>query len=181
MLMKRILVICVAILAFAVSGIAQTAGDSPATKADVERYLQAIHSHDLMIKMAAAMSQGTKQMVHQQYLMHKDQLPPDYESKMTVEMNGMFQNMPWDDMTQAMVPAFEKHLTKGDIDNLIAFYSTPTGEKLLREMPTIMTESMQDMTPIMVRYMQTIQQHLQKETDTMIAQSRNNTAPAAKN
>jgi hypothetical protein len=75
-------------------------------------------------------------------------------------------------MMQAMVPAYQKHLTKGDIDNLVAFYSTPTGEKLLRDMPAIMAESMQDMMPIILKYSDSVKQKLLKETDAMIAQSK---------
>lgn len=85
---------------------------------------------------------------------HKDNLPADYESKIASMMDDMFQNMPRDEMTQAMVPAYQKHLTKGDIDNLVAFYSTPTGAKLLREMPSMLAEAMQSMMPIMTKYVE---------------------------
>jgi hypothetical protein len=91
---------------------------------------------------------------------------------MSAMMDDMFANMPMDEMMQAMVPAYQKHLTKGDIDNLVAFYSTPTGEKLLRDMPAIMAESMQDMMPIILKYSDSVKQKLLKETDAMIAQSK---------
>ena len=84
----------------------------------------------------------------------------------------MFENMPWDDMMQAMAAVYQKHFTKGDIDNLVAFYSSPTGEKLLREMPSIMSDAMQSMMPVMTKYMDTVKQTLLKETDEMIAQSK---------
>ncbi len=126
----------------------------------------------MMKKYLAAMAQSMHQMFHEQYLKHKDNLPADYESKITSMMDDMFQNMPMDEMTQAMVPAYQKHLTKGDIDNLVAFYSTPTGAKLLREMPSMLAEAMQSMMPVMTKYMETVQQRLLKETDVMIAQSK---------
>jgi len=146
--------------------------DTPATKADVERYLQVVNSHDMMKKLMSSMTQGMHQMWHDQYLKHKDELPADYEAKMTATMDDMLNNMPMDEMMQAMVPAYEKHLTKGDIDNLVAFYSSPTGAKLLREMPTMMAEAMQDIMPILTRYMETVQERLKKQTDDMIAQSK---------
>jgi hypothetical protein len=77
-----------------------------------------------------------------------------------------------DEIMDAMVPVYQKHLTKGDIDNLVAFYSTPTGAKLLREMPTIMAEAMQDMMPIMTKYTDNVKQTLLKQTNDMIAQSK---------
>ena len=68
--------------------------DSPATKEDVERYFQVVNSHDMMKKMMASMTQGMHQMMHEQYLKHKDELPADYEAKMTAMMDDMFNNMP---------------------------------------------------------------------------------------
>ena len=138
----------------------------------------------MMKKMAVTMSQSLQQMMHEQYLKYKDDLPADYESKMTAMMDDMFENMPWDEMMQAMVPVYQRHLTKGDIDNLVAFYSSPTGAKLLREMPSITAESMQSMMPIMTKYVETVQQRLAKETDDMIAQSKkqsNANTPATHN
>jgi uncharacterized protein len=171
--MKRFISCVVVLLFVGCSCFAQTsADDSPATKADVERYFQIVRSHDMMKKMMAAMTQGMHQMSHEQYLKHQDELPADYESKMTAMMDDMFQNMPMDQMIEAMVPAYQKHFTKGDIDNLTAFYLTPTGQKLLQEMPTILSEAMQDMMPIMSNYMETVKQRLLKETDNMIAQAK---------
>jgi hypothetical protein len=169
--MKRLLVIVGLAFVFSWTCIAQTnAADTPATKADVERYFQAVKSHDMMKKMMATMTQSMHQIMHEQYLKHKDSLPADYESKMNADMDSMFESMPMDEMMEAMVPAYQKHLTKGDIDNLVAFYSTPTGAKLLREMPSILAESMQDAMPIMMKYMDTVQQTLMKKTDAMIAE-----------
>lgn len=171
--MKRLLIVVCVVFFLSWSGFAQTsAADSPATKADVERYFQIVKSHDMMKKMMATMTQSMHQVMHEQYLKHKDELPADYEAKINAMMDNLFANMPMDEMMQAMVPAYQKHLTKGDIDNLVVFYSTPTGEKLLREMPSIMAESMQDMMPIMTKYMDTVQQTLMKKTEVMIAESK---------
>jgi len=183
--MKRLLLVVGLVLVFSGACIAQTsADDSPATKADVEQYFQIVKSHDMMKKLMASMSQSLHQITHEQYLKHKDELPADYESKMTARTDEMFNNMPIDEMMQAMLPAYQKHFTKADMDNLVAFYSSPTGEKVLREMPSILAESMQDMMPIMNRYTETVKQSLQKETDDMIAQSKKQpkeSAPASSN
>lgn len=170
--MKRLFVVLGLVFVLGSISVAQANADSPASKEDVERYLQVTQSHDMVKKMVGAMSQGIRKMEHEQYLKHKDELPADYEEKMAARMNEMFENMPWDEMVQSVAPVYQKHFTKGDIDNLIAFYSSPTGEKLLREMPAIMAESMQGMTPVLTKYLDTVQTRLQKETDDMIAQSK---------
>ena len=46
-----------------------------------------------------------------------------------------------------MVPVYQKHLNKSDVDAMSAFYSSPTGRKLLREMPAMTAESMQAASP----------------------------------
>jgi hypothetical protein len=171
--MKRLLLVCGVLLVLSWTCVAQTSDDeSPATRADVERYFQVVKSHDMMKKVMAAMTPAMHQMMHEQYLKHQDELPADYESKMNAVMDTMFENMPMDEMMQAMVPVYQKHFTKGDIDNLVAFYSTPTGAKLLREMPTIMGEAMQDMMPIMTKYMDNVKETLLKQTNDMIAQAK---------
>jgi hypothetical protein len=171
--MKRLLLVVGLIFAFSWACMAQTnAADTPATKADVEKYLQIINSHDMMKKMGVSMAQSMHQVIHEQYLKHQDSLPADYESTKTAEVDNMFGNLPWDEMMQAMVPAYQKHLTKGDIESLIAFHSSPIGQKLLREMPAIMAEGMQNAAPIIMKYEETVQQTLLKETDAMIAESK---------
>jgi uncharacterized protein len=183
--MKRLVSVVAVVFFLGWACFAQTsADDTPATKADVERYFQIVNSHDMMKRLMASMAQGIQQMTHEQYVKHQDELPAGYEAKMNAMMDDMFNKMPMDEMMQAMVPAYQKHFTKGDIDNLVAFYSTPTGEKVLRELPAIMSESMQDMMPIMSKYMDTVRQTLVKQTEAMIAESKkqpNTPAPAANN
>jgi len=183
--MKRLVSVAAVVFFLSWSCFAQTnVDDSPATKADVERYFQIVNSHDMMKKLMASMAQGIQQMTHEQYVKHQDELPAGYETKMNAMMDDMFNNMPMDEMMQSMVPAYQKHFTKGDIDNLVAFYSSPTGEKVLRELPSIMAEAMQGMMPIMTKYMETVQQRLLKETNDMIARSKkqpNASTPATNN
>jgi uncharacterized protein len=180
--MKRVWLAMAAVVMLGGICLSQTAvDDTPASKDDVERYLETIRSHDMLKKISQTMSQGMQQMLHEQYLKHKDELPADYETKMTARMNEMFENMPWDEMMQAMVPVYQKHLTKGDVDNLVAFYATPTGAKMLNDAPVIMQESMQAMTPIMMKYMETVRTKLQQQTNEMMAQAKkkSDTAPTA--
>jgi uncharacterized protein len=145
----------------------QNAADAPATKEDVQRYLQIMHSREMMAKMADAMSKPMHQMVHDQYLKDKDKLPPDFEARMNKMTDDMFKALPWDDMLDAMVPVYQKHFTKGDVDALVAFYSTPTGQKLIKELPEITAEAMQNMMPLLRKSMDTMNQRLQKEIAAM--------------
>ena len=74
--MKHFLVGVILCLSFACSGLAQDTGaDAPATKEDVEKYLHAVHSQDMMRKMMDAMAKSMQQMTHDRYLKDKDKLP----------------------------------------------------------------------------------------------------------
>ena len=163
---------------------AQTSADAPASKEDVEKYLEAIHSHEMMKQMVQAMSKPMHDMVHEQYLKSKDQLPQDFEERTNKSMDEMMRELPFDEMLDAMVPAYQKHFTKGDIEALTAFYSTPTGQKILREMPAIMSEAMETMMPLMRKSIDHMTQRLQDQMAEMMkqpAKDAGKTAPAAKN
>jgi uncharacterized protein len=163
-----LIVVCLSLcFAFGLSALAQTGDDAPASKEDVERYLQAIHSHEMMANVATAMAKPMHQMVHDEFLKDKDKLPPDFEARMNAVMDDMMKEMPWDQMMDAMVPTYQKHFTKGDLDYLTSFYSSPTGQKILKEMPEIMADSMQAMMPVMRKSLERMTDRLQDQIAQM--------------
>ena len=169
--MKRFLFGLILCTVFAATVMAQDASSAPATKEDVEKYLIAINSHDMMNQIMNAMEKPMHQMVHEQYLKNQDKLPADFEARTNKMMDDMFKDMPVDEMMQAMVPVYQKHLTKGDIDALVAFYSSPTGQKMLREMPAVMGEAMEAMMPVMQKYMATVKDRIDQETANAMKES----------
>lgn len=162
--MKRVVITAVLCFAFCLTGVAQqNAADAPASKEDIQRYLDAIHSHEMMKQTIEAMSQSMHQMIHEQYLRDKDTLPPDFEEKMNKFLDDSMSKMPFDEMMEAMIPTYQKHFTKSDIDALISFYSSPTGQKVLREMPAIMADSMQSAMPIIQKHVEKMQEDIQEQ------------------
>jgi hypothetical protein len=150
---------------------APTDPDAPASKEDIEAYLEVTHSRKMAVEMVATMSKSMQQLMHEEYLKDKDKLPPDFEARMGKQMDDLLKNMPFDEMMDAMIPSFQKHLTKGDVAALVAFYSSATGQKILEEMPQITAEGMQSMMPILQKYMNTMQQRLQEQVAQMLEQS----------
>jgi uncharacterized protein len=171
--MRRFLLVTSLFLVFPMPGAAQQAtADTPATKEDVEKYLQVMHSRELMTKMIDAMTKPMHQMIHEQFLKDKDKLPADFETRMNKRMDDTMKGFPWDEMLQSMVPVYQKHLTKGDIDALVAFYSSPTGQKLIQELPTITAEAMQAVMPLMRQKIDAMTQRLQQEAVQMAKDSK---------
>jgi hypothetical protein len=180
---NRFLVAAILCVGFSLTGFAQTASDAPASKEDVERYFQATHSHDMMLKMVDAMSKPMHQMAHEQCAKIQGKAPADCEVLINKSVDEMMKQMPFDEMMQAMEPAFQKHFTKGDMDTLVAFYSAPTGQKILQEMPAIMGEAMEAMMPIMRKTIDKMTDRAQQEIAEMAKDSSKKPAdaPAAQN
>jgi hypothetical protein len=140
-----------------------------------------MHSHDMMQNMVASMSKPAHQMVHDRYFRDKDKLPGDFEARMDKIIDDMMKDIPFDEMTQAMVPTYQKHFTKADIDSLIAFYSSPTGQKVLRELPAIMGEAMQATMPIIRQHMDAVNERLKQEVSDMLKNSQKKPVPGPPN
>jgi len=169
--MKRLIIAIFVLLLAAAAGAQETTDNAPATREDIQKYLDVMHSHDMMAQMMNAMTPSLHKMVHDQYLKDQDKLPADFEERTNKMMDDMFHNMPFDDMTAAMVPIYQRHLTKGDVNALLAFYSSPTGQKMLHDLPAIMSESMQAMQPIMQKYMESVRQRVNDEFAEALKQS----------
>jgi hypothetical protein len=177
--MKRFFLALSACVVFALSAVAQQSPtDAPASKEDVQKYLDVMHSREMITQMLDAMSKPMHQMIHEQYLKDKDKLPADFEARMNKWMDDTMKGFPWEEMLQAMIPVYQKHFTKGDIDAVVAFYSAPTGQKLLREMPAMMAESMQTMMPLLRKHMDAMMDRMQEQVAQMMKDS--SAKPAAK-
>jgi hypothetical protein len=166
-----VLLLC---LAFAsVSFAQQNPADAPASTEDIEQYLKVVHSSDTARNTLDAMTKPFHQMIHEQ-LAKIPNLPPDAEAREFKMFDEIIKSFPIDEMQQAMVPVYEKHLTKGDVKALTAFYSTPTGQKILKEMPAISAEAMQAVMPIMQKMMAKAMESVQEQIAQIQKQSEAN-------
>jgi hypothetical protein len=180
--MKRSALALLLCMALASVGIAQqNSADTPASTEDIEQYLKVIHSSDNMRNTLEAMAKPLHQMIHEQ-MAKIPNLPRDAEARQIKMVDDMVKSFPVDELQQALVPVYQKHLTKGDIAALTAFYSTPTGQKMLKEQPQISAEGMQAVMPIIrkvtAKTMEQVREQiaqLQKQSD---ANSKNQSQPA---
>lgn len=170
--MKRYLTVIAICLLFSLAAVAQqNASDAPATKEDIQKYLEVTHARETMGLMVDAMAKPMHQMFHEQFLKDKDKLPPDFEARVTKMMDESLRSFPWNEMLEAMIPVYQKHLTKGDVAAMTAFYSTPTGQKLVKEMPQIVAEAMQSSMPLLQMHMAAMQERMQQEVIAMMKEN----------
>jgi len=163
--MKRLL-IALACLAFSISGRAQTL-DEPASKDDVILYLRTMRTHDMLQKTMQVQTQSMQQLVRDQMLKDKGGVPPEFDAHFKKTMDELIKGMPVDEITEAMIPAYQKHFTKGEIEALNTFYSSPIGQKALQELPAVMQEGAQAAMPIMSKYLSEWNDRMQQELKEM--------------
>jgi len=57
--------------------------------------------------------------------------------------NGFLDDKSVKELTDKMVPVYQRHFTADDIEGLLKFYRSPLGKKVVAEMPATMAEGMQ--------------------------------------
>jgi uncharacterized protein len=157
---------------------ATDAADAPASKEDIEKYLDTMHTRDMMKSTLAAVAKQMHQIVHEDVQKQRN-LPSDFEARMNKTMDDTFKDLPLNELIDAMIPAYQKHLTKGDVDALIAFYSSPAGQKYLKELPAIQADSMQSASGIIQKMMAKMQDRLQSEIAQAQKDNDGNSKPQA--
>jgi uncharacterized protein len=149
----RVFLLATLCLALVAPCVAQTSDSDPATRDDIILYLRTMRSHDMFRKMMEVQSQSMQKLLRDQLLQDTGTVPPEFSARMKKAMADLIQEMPVDDIVQAMIPAYQKHFTRSDIRAMIAFYSSPVGQKVLQELPVVTQEGMQAAMPILTKYL----------------------------
>jgi hypothetical protein len=162
--MKRVLGAIFVVLVAACVGWTQQASsdDSAATKEDIEKLFTALHLRDLMQNVMRASMQQSKQIAHDAIKKKEPELTADQLRRMDAFMDDFAKKLDLSGMLDDMVPVYERHLTKQDVSAMLAFYESPTGQKMLREQPAMMAEAMQAMRPRMEKMMGDITDEAEK-------------------
>ena len=155
--MKHLLVVLL-LLCFSAPGFAQGT-DEAASRDDVIFYLRTMRSNDMLQRTMQVQAQSMQQLFRDM-LSKEGKLPADFDTKFKAAMDDLIKNMPSDEIMQAMIPAYQNHFTKGDLAALNAFYSSPVGQKVLHELPSVLQEGNQAAMPVLSRYLEDWQKRM---------------------
>jgi len=129
------------------------AQEAPASRDDILRLFDIMQIREQMIQ---AMQQAAQQMRAMNHDALKKRHPAITDADLA-ELDAMseqtMQDIPIDGMIEDVIPVYQKHLTRADVDAMIAFYSTPTGRKIMHEMPAMAAEGMQATYPRLQKQM----------------------------
>jgi uncharacterized protein len=137
-----ILAACFSFPAFAQTA-APAPADPPATEEQVRHLFEVMdirkQSHLMMDSMQQQMRAMSDQTIRARY----PNISPAELAKLNRVSDDMLKDMPLDAMLDDMIPVYQKHLSQTDVDAMVVFYQSPTGKKLMQEMPQITQEAMQ--------------------------------------
>jgi uncharacterized protein len=146
---KRMVLSALLVGLFTAAG-AQTATSTAAgtaSKEDVQRLFNIMSNKDQIRHLMEQLFAQTKALNRVEIKKRQPDISEEELSRMDRESDELVRNFPIDEMMNDMIPVYQRHFNKSDIDGLIAFYSSPAGQKFLREMPAVTAESMQAAYP----------------------------------
>jgi uncharacterized protein len=135
-----------AVLVFAVSAArAQqpSPGDAPAAKEDIQHLFEVMQIHQQMRQVMDAMMKQQSAMIDETLKKRYPQTSAEKIARANRMIAETMKAMPMDAMLDDMIPIYQRHFSKTDIDAMSTFYASPTGQKMMREMPALTSESMQ--------------------------------------
>ena len=127
--------------------------------------LQVRRNMALMIDgMKNAMKEGAERSFRERM---PDPTPKQLEALRGM-IDGAMSDMPLDEMVEATVAVYRRHLTRSDVEEMIRFYAGPVGQKVLREQPKMLQESMQAGTEIQRKRMDQIMAKIREGEQKML-------------
>ena len=139
--------------------------DTPATRADILRLFRVMDTQAQVRQVMEQVMQQMRTLNREQLGKRRPDISEDELARMDKESEEIANSFPVDEIMEDMIPVYQKHLTKGDVDAMIAFYSSPTGKKLLREMPAISAEGMQAVYPRMQKNLDAILRRIDEQAN----------------
>jgi len=140
-LSKVVVLLCV--LSVAVLAQTQTATAPAPSKEEVLKFLEVLHIKSQLTQYFQGVTKQAKLGAEEGFKEKVPDATPEQLAEVDNFAESLFKDMPVDEMVAAMVPIYQKHLTKEDLDGILAFYSSPVGQKLQREQPAMQQEAMQ--------------------------------------
>ncbi|HXM22605.1 MAG TPA: DUF2059 domain-containing protein [Terriglobales bacterium] len=117
--------------------------DTPAAKEDIQKLFEVMQIHQQMRQVMDSMMKQQSTMIHETLKKRYPQTSVEKIAQADRLIADTMKDMPMDAMLDDMIPIYQRHFSKTDIDAMSTFYASPTGQKMMREMPALTSESMQ--------------------------------------
>ena len=154
-------------------------GEKPSTE-QVLRLLDLLRVKESIQISVDAMKEEMKGTAEQSF---REKIPnptPEQLQSVHSAVDDVFKTLVLDDLITDVVPIYQRHLTRSDVQAMITFYSSPAGKKIMREQPAIIKESMQATAAGQQKKMEVLLARLDLRVQRLIEDEQNKTAPERK-
>jgi len=118
-----------------------------ASKEDVKKLFDVMASREQVRQMMRQLLSQMQAMTREQIKKQHPETSEQELARLDRQSLDFINRFPLDEMLNDMIPVYQRHFTKADIEALTTFYSSPTGQKFLHEMPAVTAETMRAVLP----------------------------------
>lgn len=155
----------------------QPAADGRPSSDQVRKLLALLRVRDELQITLDAMKQQVKDQAVRSFSERISDPTPEQLKSVNYVVDDVFRDVSLDDLIQDLVPVYQRHLTRSDVRALIAFYSSPPGQKILREQPAMIKESMQVAGINQQKRMEALLAKLEVRMQQLVTEEQNKPAP----
>jgi hypothetical protein len=150
------------------TGQAMAGPEDPASPDDIRKLFDVMQIRNQMKVVMQQVSQQMRSMEHEQIRKNDPDATEEDMAKLDAISDEVLRGVAVEGLLDDMIPVYQKHLNKSDVDAMVGFYTTATGQKILREMPAITTEGMQAMQPHLRQMMDDVSSQIQNRIKEQI-------------
>jgi hypothetical protein len=108
------------------------------TREEVMKFLEVTQAKSRVAQMLEGMSKQARLGAERGCKQKMPDATPEQLARVDAIADSIFKEFSPDELIEAIVPIYQRHLSKSNIDAILAFYASPAGQTLLRETPAIL-------------------------------------------
>jgi hypothetical protein len=116
------------------------------TTAQVLKFMEVMQVRQRLQSTLQTQQEEVKTVTHNMFHKALPEATPaekaEFEEIVSSELKTMFADYPIDDVLRDMIPIYQSHFSESDLDQIVSFYTSPIGQKIVREMPAMTAEAM---------------------------------------
>src|SRR5262249_15628391 len=115
--------------------------DQP-TRQDVLAFMDVLQVRQTMVQMLDGVREQARKGAEAGFKYKMPNATSEQLATVGSLVDDAFKDISPDELIEVMIPVYQKHLSKNDLQQIVAFYKSPAGAHLLAEQPAMMQESM---------------------------------------
>jgi hypothetical protein len=151
-----------------------------ASREQIMKLLDLLQVPDSLALTLDAMKEQMKIGALQAFREKVENPSPEQINSVNAIVDDEFKKIGMEDLIKDVVPIYQKHLSRSDVEAVIRFYSSPVGQKIRREQPAMARESLQATAAGQRGKMELLLAKLDLRIEQLIQNEEKKTAPEQK-